>query len=100
MTVPSPRTSIVFAVVAATGSPLEAFLSAFSRVLLKYRYEAVPIRLTELLRDYVAEPNTVTWSNEGERIQNLMDAGDQFRAKLERPDAMALLAATPHIPSA
>jgi hypothetical protein len=83
MSIASPRTPIVFAVVAATGSPLEAFLSAFSRLLPKYGYEAVPIRLTGLLREHVASPDSITWSNEGERIQNMMDAGDQFRMKID-----------------
>lgn len=92
MSVASPRTPIVFAVVAATGSPLEAFLSAFSRLLPKYGYEAVSVRLTGLLLEHVADPNSVNWSNEGERIQKMMDAGDQFRTNVERPDAMALLA--------
>lgn len=84
---------MVFAVVAATGSPLEAFLGAFSRLLPKYGYESVPIWLTRLLQENVAEPNSMTWSNEGDRLRKLMDAGDQFRNQLKRPDAMALLAA-------
>src|SRR5262245_46392098 len=93
MTIASPRIPIVFAVVAATGSPLDVFLPAFSRLLLKYGYEATPIRLTDLVQEYVAEPNSISWSNEGERIQKMMDAGDQFREMVERQDAMALLAA-------
>lgn len=89
----NPRTSIVFAVVAATGSPLETFLGAFSRLLPKYGYEAVPVRLTDLLKEHVAEPNSLVWNNEGERIRTLMDAGDEFRKQTKRRDAMALLAA-------
>ena len=93
MSMASPRTPIVFAVVAATGSPLDVFLPAFSRLLLKYGYEAILIRLTNLVQEYVAEPDSITWSSEGERIQKLMNAGDEFRAMVKRPDAMALLAA-------
>lgn len=93
MSVAIPRTPLVFAMVAATGSPLDAFLSAFSRLMPKYGYESVPIRLTALLREHVAEPGSITWNDEGERIEQMMNAGDEFRAKLERPDAMALLAA-------
>ena len=86
------RTPLVFAVVTATGSPLETFLSAFSRLMPKYGYDAVPIRLTGLLQEHVASPDSIVWANEGERIQKMMDAGDQFRTKVERSDAMALLA--------
>ncbi len=93
MSASNPRSSIVFAVVAATGSPVGAFLNAFSRLLPKYGYESVPIRLTDLLTEHIAEPGSVSWNNEGERIKNLMDAGDQFREKMHRRDAMGLLTA-------
>ena len=56
------------------------------------KYDAVPVRLTALLLEHVADPNSINWSNEGDRIQKVMDAGDQFRTNIERPDAMALLA--------
>lgn len=92
MSVATPRTPIVFAVVAATGSPLESFLSAFTRLLPKYGYEAVQIRLTALLQEHVLDSNSIECRNEGERIEKMMNAGDQFRSKIERPDAMALLA--------
>src|SRR3954470_2211763 len=87
------RTSLVFGVVAASGTPLDAFLDGFSSLLNRYDYRAVPIRLTELLHEHVAEPGSMTWNDEGERLEALMDAGDGLRAKLQKGNAMARLAA-------
>jgi deoxycytidylate deaminase len=89
----SARTSLVFGVVAASGTPLDAFLDGFSSLLNRYDYRAVPIRLTELLLEHVAEPGSMTWKDEGERLEALMDAGDGLRAKLQKGNAMARLAA-------
>jgi deoxycytidylate deaminase len=90
---PSVRPSLVFGVVAATGTPLDPFLEGFSALLAEYGYLPVPIRLTDLLQEHVAEPGSVTWRDEGERIGQLMNAGDLLRQRLKRGDAMALLAA-------
>lgn len=87
-----PRTSHIFALVAATGSPLNEFIEEFSKLLSKYGYEPLLIRLTDLLQEHVLENGSVAWADEGERIEQLMNAGDEFRTQLKRPDAMALLA--------
>jgi deoxycytidylate deaminase len=87
-----PRISLVFALVAATGLPLRDFIEQLSGLLVRYGFEPVQIRLTDLLQQHVLESGSVTWSNEAERIERLMDAGDAFRAQLKRRDAMALLA--------
>lgn len=89
----SARPSLVFGVVAATGTQLDTFLEGFSTLLTKYGYEPVPIRLTELLQEHVAEPGSITWDDEGERLERFMDAGDLLRQQLRCGDAMALLAA-------
>lgn len=72
------RTSLVFALVAATGSPLDAFVEEFSKIIAKYGYEPISIRLTGLLREHILEPNSITATNEGERIEQLMNAGASF----------------------
>ncbi|HEX4418553.1 MAG TPA: anti-phage dCTP deaminase [Kofleriaceae bacterium] len=86
------RHSLVFGVVAATGTHVDAFLDELARLLAKHAYEPVPIRLTDLLLEHAVEPG-LTWTDEGDRIQKLMDAGDLFRGQARRGDAMALLAA-------
>lgn len=93
MSASEPRPSLIFGVVAATGTHIEPFVDVFSALLRKYGYEPVPIRLTELLLEHVIEPGSLAWSDEGERIQKLMGAGDLLREKLQRGDAMALLGA-------
>lgn len=93
MTTSDPRPSLVFGIVAATGTHLDSFVDVFSALLRKYGYEPAPIRLTDLLIEHAIEPSSITWSDEGERIQKLMDAGDLLREKLDRGDAMALLGA-------
>lgn len=90
MTVSDPRQSLVFGIVAATGTHIDPFIDVFSTLLRKYGYEPVSIRLTELL-EHAFEPDSIQGSNEGERIQKRMDAGDLLREKLRRGDAMALL---------
>jgi len=88
-----PRPSLVFGVVAATGTHIDPFVAVFSALLRKYGYEPAAVRLTDLLLDHAFEPGSIHWNDEGERIQKLMDAGDLLREKLERGDAMALLGA-------
>ncbi len=91
MTASDPRPSLVFGLVAATGTHIDPFADVLSALLRKYGYEPVSIRLTDLVIEHAVEPGSITWSNEGERIQKLMDAGDLLREKLDRGDAMALL---------
>ncbi|HWO23298.1 MAG TPA: hypothetical protein VNO30_31370 [Kofleriaceae bacterium] len=86
-----PRPSLVFGIVAATGTHIEPFVDVFSALLRKYGYEPVSIQLTELLLEHVIEPGSLVWNNEGERIEKLMTAGDRLREKLQHGDAMALL---------
>ena len=92
-TTAAPGPSLVFGIVAATGTHIDPFVEVFSALLRKYDYEPTSIRLTDLLLKHVSEPGSLTWSDEGERIQKLMDAGDLLREKLDRGDAMALLGA-------
>lgn len=93
MTASDPRPSLIFGIVAATGTHLDPFVDVFSALLRKYGYEPVSIRLTDLLIEHAFEPGSIVWNDEGERIQKLMDAGDLLREKLDRGDAMALLGA-------
>ncbi len=76
MTVPEHRPSLVFGLVAATGTHIDPFVDVFSTLLRKYGYEPASIRLTDLLLEHAFEPGSIIWNNEGERIQKLMDAGD------------------------
>jgi hypothetical protein len=93
MAASDPRPSLVFGLVAATGTHIDPFVDVFSALLRKYGYEPASIRLTDLLLAHAIESSSVAWSDEGERIERLMDAGDLLREKLERGDAMALLGA-------
>jgi deoxycytidylate deaminase len=93
MSASDSRPSLVFGIVAATGTHIDPFVDVFSALLRKYGYEPVSIRLTDLLLEHAIEPGSIAWNDEGERIQTLMDAGDLVREKLARGDAMALLGA-------
>jgi len=93
MTTSDPRPSLVFGIVAATGTHIDPFVDTFSALLRRYGYEPASVRLTDLLLDHAFEPDSLHWNDEGERIQKLMDAGDLLREKLDRGDAMALLGA-------
>ncbi|HSK04150.1 MAG TPA: anti-phage dCTP deaminase [Kofleriaceae bacterium] len=93
MTAPDPRPSLVFGIVAATGTRIDPFVDVFSALLRKYGYEPASIRLTDLLLEHAIEPGSIAWKDEGARIEKLMTAGDLLREKLERGDAMALLGA-------
>src|SRR5215208_687841 len=94
MSVSDPRPPLVFGIVAATGTHVDPFVDVFSTLLRKYVYEPASIRLTDLLLEHAIEPGSIHWNDEGERIQKLMDAGDLLRKKLDRGDAMALMAAS------
>lgn len=93
MTAPIAKPSLVFGIVAATGTPINPFVEVFSALLRKYGYEPVSIRLTDLLLEHAIEPASIRWDDEGERIEKLMDAGDLVREQLDRGDAMALYGA-------
>jgi deoxycytidylate deaminase len=91
MTASDPRPSLIFGIVAATGTHIDPFVDVISALLRRYGYEPALIRLTDLLLEHAIEPGSLAWNDEGERIQRLMDAGDLLREKLDRGDAMALL---------
>jgi deoxycytidylate deaminase len=87
------RSSLVFGIVAATGTHIDPFVDVLAALLRKYGYEPASIRLTDLLLEHAFEPGSIVWDDEGERIRKLMDAGDLLREKLRRGDAMGLLGA-------
>lgn len=91
MAATSDRVPLVFGIVAAVGTPIDRFLDTMQMLLRKFDYDPVPLRLSELLQEHVLEPSNTPVRDEGTRINTLMDAGDRFRERMNRGDAMAML---------
>lgn len=78
---------LFLALVGPVGTDLRTIFHSMKRVLRGVAYEAKEIRLSKNLSGN-GEPLS---SHEDERIENLMKAGDELRAKMKRGDAVAAL---------
>ncbi len=83
---------LVIGVVGPTGTDLDAFCNELTLALRRVHYESRLVRLSSLLATLPGAPWTpIPHEPENERIQALMNAGDQLCADVERNDAVALL---------
>jgi cytidine deaminase len=82
---------LVIALVGAIGTDLSIVERELHQHLAAVSYNTVPVSLIELVRPYVDTP-AFDDPHVLERYMARMDAGDEFRRDLGRPDAIALLA--------
>jgi deoxycytidylate deaminase len=82
---------LFIALVAPVGADVDKVCEFLKESLLRFEYKLEPIRVIEQLKKFDGylqkEP-----TNEYEKIKGRMDAGDRFRERVKRNDALALLA--------
>ncbi len=83
---------LVFAVVGAVGTDLEAFSRAFREYLSHFGYELIEHRLSQFLDSFTLNGQPLPQKPEFARISAYMTAGDQFRKKTQQDDVLALSA--------
>jgi len=86
---PTDRPELIFALVGAAGTRLDDLSRALKDALSTFGYEAVDIRLSDLLVNFTG------WSDqkglsEFDRIRHLQDMGDELRRSLKDGAALAL----------
>ncbi|MGG5886127.1 anti-phage dCTP deaminase [Falsiroseomonas sp. HC035] len=91
------RPELVFALVGAVGTDLKRVGELLTHELSKVSYSCEKIRLSDLLLEcwrFGALRDRKSSLADDDRINRLMDAGDEFRSVSQRGDAVALLAMT------
>ncbi len=86
---------LVFGVVAAVGTDLDAFESLLSDLLIRFGYKTATTRLSAFLdraASVQALETTLDSSSEFARIKSHMDAGNELRERYDQGDVLALLA--------
>lgn len=82
---------LFIALVAPVGADGDKVCEFLDEALARFKYRVEPIRVVEQLKKFPEylqdEP-----ANEFEKIKGRMDAGDRFREKADRNDALAILA--------
>lgn len=81
---------LVFGFVGPTGIDLDKVCDALRCQLRAMQYEAVEIRLSDLISVYMSEP--ANFANSFERISTLMDRGTRLREATNQADIVARLA--------
>ena len=88
------RPEIVIGLVGALGTDLEQVSSVITTTLQEMSYQTIPIRLSQLLKEY---PDPAPFEKpadnlpEEQRLDAMMTAGDALRNAMQRGDALALL---------
>jgi deoxycytidylate deaminase len=88
---PQNGPELVFGLIGPVGTNLVAICEALETCLKQARYESHTIQLSQLLHDLEPYKN-LPGAPEVKRYESHMDAGNDFRSKTKRGDAMALLA--------
>ena len=85
---------LVFGLIGAIGTDLEMVQEALMRKLKSVGYDAVVIRMSDLLRDTLEADRDSTFPvrSDADYYDRAMTAGNDFRTRLDRADAMAGLA--------
>src|SRR6266550_3707568 len=81
---------LFFAIVAPIGAHIERACDELSQALMPFRYSLEPIRVIEELKQFEGYLQGESVA-EDEKIEGRMDAGDRFRGKTQRNDALAIL---------
>src|SRR2546422_712086 len=79
---------LFFALVSALGTDLQPVITALEEALQAVEYKVIQIRLSRLLWQ-IPDFQSIRRSPEDDRIQDHMEAGTQFRERLERGHALA-----------
>lgn len=82
------RPELIFALVGAAGTRLDDLAEALKRELRAFNYEAVDIRLSDLLTNF-PEWTPQSGTSESVRISHLQEMGNKFRARLRDGAALA-----------
>src|SRR4051812_9896627 len=85
---------LVFGIAGATGTDHDAVATVLTNCLADVRYMTESIRVIDLLPANLSAYPELPAGPEEDRIRLRMDAGDDFREKTERPDALAALSIT------
>ena len=87
-----PGPELVFGLVGPAGVDFDLLVEIVCEELSRIDYKWTVIRLSELLETLDKYSDLKTVKHEEERYEKYMDGGNNFRATLERGDALALLA--------
>jgi hypothetical protein len=87
---PLPGPELVFGLVGPIGTDMKLVSRKLSEELKKVGYTAVEIRVSDSLKEF--SEFALKESPVEERYRTYMNAGNKFRQKLRRQDALALLA--------
>lgn len=82
---------IFFAIVAPVGADVERVCESLEETLKRFAYKVEPIKVIEQLKKFKGYLQKEPGPHD-ERIEGRMDAGDGFREKVQRNDALAILA--------
>ncbi|MDE2814069.1 MAG: hypothetical protein OXM01_13640, partial [Gemmatimonadota bacterium] len=86
------RHPLIFAFVAAIGTPFDPIFGSFAESLRRYDYSAEQIHLSQLLDRIKCAPwNDLPDRSEYDYYQKRMDAGDKLRAEADSGSAMAAM---------
>ncbi|MEN6527388.1 MAG: hypothetical protein ABFD65_12960, partial [Candidatus Polarisedimenticolia bacterium] len=83
---------LVVGLVGAAGADLDSVTRMVRSAVAPMGYETIDLRLSELLHDVSCFANLSAAAPEDDRIAAHQDAGNGFRERMERGDAVALLA--------
>jgi cytidine deaminase len=89
LTKPLEGPELVVGLVGAVGTDLELVRDVLTEELRRLKYEAVDIRISQLMHDI--DPTLPVAGPQDVRFKRHMDAGTAIRTKLKRGDALALL---------
>lgn len=87
------KPELVIGLVGAVGTDLAAAVDAVETSIGRYGYEAVEVRVSELMHALTGGEHLESLEHEDERITGHMDAGDQIRQQTGRNDAIVGLVA-------
>ena len=82
---------LFIAIVAPVGADTESVYKELNETLVRFNYTLKPIRVVEQIKQFIGHLDDEP-TKEYEKIKGRMDAGDKFREKTGRNDALALLA--------
>ena len=77
---------LVFGLVGPTGVELGKVYESLKVQLKTVGYEAIVIRLSELISPYLNEGKSVDFDGEGDRIEKLMERGTSLRERTNQKD--------------